>query len=396
MEQPPIRLPVKPEKGTGKQEEIHPLESESSAPLDYDAIASSFYRAAQQRDQAAAKERIKQVRLGTSVDRRTLYLPEVQFQNKLIALLYPRIFDNSFSLELVTKRLKGALRNNITADTSLSRDVKEQKHESMSIEVEQMMRGIKQVLEVVKERAVIQERSDEYFIGTSDILDATKKIDLVEYARTGETSELRFIQVKTHLAESDLNETMANIIATHQAYLDSFLPTIQEIVSSDYDQQFQAIIKSEGEIFSEDELTSLQKKWNVISIAIGETGGSMLSPRALSAYIEEHLVGYSDLVSVEDILLFKEVITSPQLSSDAETLLDHDFLPTEGKALIVQTMESMEYDLEEVLEHYVRKSGGFDMRSVNCYSLIATSEGIASEIPLHNKLQAVPRTAILT
>ncbi|HSE56848.1 MAG TPA: hypothetical protein VLB02_02060 [Candidatus Paceibacterota bacterium] len=393
MEQPHFELPLKPEKGASRHEPIKPLEEKEDEPIAYAAIAKEFYEAIRRRAEVQAKESVRKVQAGKSPEHRTLYLPEVHFQNRLIYLLYQKIHDASFSFETATSRLKDELSRLIEKDKKLTDHDREQKQSTLCDDLEKMMRGIESVITVVESRSEVKEAAEEYFIGTSDVLDATKKIDLVEYARTGEEAAIRFIQVKTGTVRK---EDIENIAHVHQAYLDSFLPAIQEIVHKDYDTQFKELLEQQGETFTADELAELQKKWNVISMAIAEAGTSAPSAKELCAYIEKNIVGYSNPVSIDDILFFREIVLSKELSQEVAELLDHDFLPVEGQAGLTSYLQTMEEDFEELLERYLQKEGTLDIPTVSFYSTIATPIGTVQERALVNELKRTKPAVKLT
>jgi len=389
-------LPIKAKKDSysTQHEKILSMEKGEYKPINYTQIINQYYNSLKQKEESQTKRILKQIQAKDSYDLSYLRLPQVQFHNNLLHQVYVQAQDQRFSFDIVAKKIKDELRKVILEDPSIKNpSQREERYNYLMENTTGIIRSIESVISVIKQRKYVEQSSDDYFIGTSDVLDASKKIDLVEYASDSSRSEVRLIQIKS--SENNI-EDIESIIDEHQKYLNTFISSIQEIIKKDNLTKLRFLAEHKDDTVTNQELEVMKAKWNVIGMGFHETSDQGLALQALCDYIEEKIQGYSEQVSTNDILLFKEIVTNKDLLRDVEALFDEDFLPKGERDSLIAYMNTLEEDFGTILKQYLEKEGVVDLRNVDFYSTITTPNGVVKEKILVNPLKELKLNKVVS
>ncbi len=189
-----------------------------------------YLRNIKERNQAEAKEAIKNTGSKKVVERRVLRTPEAKFQNVLLRMIYQRGLD--------LKIVGGWIRKSISKNNG-----------SILIqqEVEAILRGVescKEAVNFLKKKISLEHKDEKAWIATDDSLDAQYKIDLLAgvEGKNDVIKTLYLVQVKKSLEKRDKfheeheveekidKKEIESIIETHQEYLDA-LPKFIEMLN---------------------------------------------------------------------------------------------------------------------------------------------------------------------
>ncbi len=154
-------------------------------------------------------------------DRRTLYLPEVVFQNRILELVVNNKLNNLPRFVSDYTRYFVEEKNKNKKD-----EIEPEAVRNVQRYIEGMMLGVEKVAEVVEEIDSLFKDNEQYkgmdsIIGTNNTLDVKHKIDLVQIISepfSNEILEVILVQVKRGII--DPNERHASEYA-HQEYIDS-------------------------------------------------------------------------------------------------------------------------------------------------------------------------------
>ncbi|MBP9821288.1 MAG: hypothetical protein KBC98_00170 [Candidatus Pacebacteria bacterium] len=235
-----------------------------------------------------------------------------------------------------------------------------------------------------KKRAEKGKQSDEYLLGTNDALDATKKIDLIEYSQKGTRTEIKFVQIKTQ--DMDMNE-IQDATTAHQAYLNSFIDTIQSLLKKSDIEAAHALLTPEGAFRDPAVKKSVKEKFEMMSMALADLPETIQTTKEFLSHVHEQSGKQREPISEEDVSIFLHAFENEQNKKDFEIFLGPDSMPDGGVENLAARADQLEEDVAHVLQRYFSKQGGVDMRSVDFYSVSETPNKVFLEKKLANPLR---------